>query len=61
MKDSWWDKIAAELQGYADAHDAKSFHAALEAVYGPRSDNILPILSHDGQTLLVEQDKILNR
>ena len=61
MKDSWWDKKAAELQGYADAHDAKSFHAGLKAVYGPRSDHILPILSQDGQTLLVEQDKILIR
>ena len=61
MKDSWWDKKAEELQSYADAHDAKSFHASLKAVYGPRSDNILPILSQDGQTLLIEQDKILSR
>lgn len=61
MRDSWWDKKAEELQGYADAHDTNSFHTALKEVYGPRSDNILPILSQDGQTLLVEQDKILNR
>lgn len=61
MRDSWWDKKAEELQGFADAYDTKGFYAALKAVYGPRSGNILPILSQDGQTLLVEQDKILNR
>lgn len=61
MRDNWWAEKAREIQMYADTRDMKKFYSALKEVYGPRSDAISPVLSLDGQQLLVEKDKILSR
>ena len=61
MRDEWWAQKAEEIQLHADKHDMKSFYAALREVYGPSFDTVSPVLTKDGQSLLVEKEKILAR
>ena len=61
MRDTWWSQKAEKMQHYADSHDLRHFYAELKEVYGPRQDAVSPVLDTDGQTLLTERDKILNR
>ena len=48
LKEEWLSKKADEIQGYADAHNAKRFYEAVRTLYGPQS----PLLSADGTKLL---------
>ncbi|BHF81797.1 hypothetical protein SprV_0802493100 [Sparganum proliferum] len=52
--ESWGD------QGYADRNEWKNF-SAIKAVYGPPTKSTAPLLSADGDTLLIEKTQILQR
>lgn len=61
MKYTWWLNKARKLQEAAHCKDTKSFHHALKAVYGPKTNGIMPVLAMDGKTLLNDKSKVLNR
>ena len=61
LKEKWWQKKAEELQKASDTKNTKEFYRKLKEVYGPKSKAISPLLDTDGETLLVEDDKILQR
>ena len=52
---------ADEVQGHVDRHDMKSFYDALQDVHGPTSSGPSPLLSADGNTPIIEKEKILER
>ena len=63
MQDVWLSAKADEIQSYAyaDRHDSKNFYAALKAVYGPTASGSSPLLSADGNNLIADKEKILER
>ena len=61
LKEEWWKRKAEKLQLAADTHDSRTFYQGLKEVYGPPTKATSPLLSSDGKTLLVEEDKILDR
>ena len=61
LKETWWRKKAEELQTASDTKNVKEFYSKLKEVYGPRSKATSPLLDSDGKTLLVDDDKILQR
>ena len=61
MENAWWLKLAAEIQGYADAGDLQNFHAALKQVYGPSDRSLAPVRSRAGDVLLTGKSDILSR
>ena len=61
MKNAWWDKKSTELQEAADRKDSKAFNQILKSVYGPRSNGTSPMLDTDGQTLITDKAKVLDR
>lgn len=61
MKSNWWERKALELQEAANKKDMKAFYAGLEAVYGPKPRGSLQLRALDGETVLQEKEKILNR
>jgi hypothetical protein len=61
MQDTWLSNKADEIQAYADKHDMKNFYSALNAIYGPASSGSTPLLSADGETLITEKAKLLER
>jgi hypothetical protein len=61
MQDSWLSSKADEIQSYADRHNMKQFYDALREVYGPTSSGSSPLLSADGNMLITDKEKILQR
>nr|VZI10234.1 unnamed protein product [Spirometra erinaceieuropaei] len=61
MQDAWTARKAEEIQGYADRNEWKNFFSAIKAVYGPPTKGTAPLLSADGNTLLIEKTQILQR
>ena len=64
MLDQWWLDKAAEVQHYADTHNAKKFFSSLKNVFGPSASGSAPLLSSDGKTLIMDQEHfstLLNR
>ena len=61
LKEQWWKQKADELQLAADTRNTAAFYQGLKAVYGPKTKYTSPLLSSDGKTLLVEEEKILDR
>ncbi len=61
MKNAWWERRFEDLQAAADAHDMKTFHHGLRAVYGPKSTGTTPVRAADLTTLLADKADILTR
>ena len=61
MHDTWLNEKADEIQSFADRNDTKNFYRALKAVYGPTSSGTSPLLSADGNSLVTDKEKILER
>ena len=61
MQDEWLSAKADTIQAYADAKDLKNFCSALKAVYGPTSSGTSSLLSADGEVMLIDNEKILER
>nr|VZI41500.1 unnamed protein product [Spirometra erinaceieuropaei] len=61
MQDAWTARKAEEIQGYADRNEWKNFFSAIKAVYGPATKGTAPLLSAEGNILLTEKTKILQR
>ena len=61
LKEKWWNTKAKELQSAADSKNSQAFYQGLKAVYGPQTKGVSPLLSSDGQQLLVDEDKIIER
>ena len=58
MQNTWWQTLAAEIQGAADRRDFKRFYQGLKAVHGPVHKASPSIKSKDG-VLLTEPAKVL--
>ena len=56
MQDKWWEVKAAQVQLYADTHNAKKFFSSLKTVFGPSASGCSPLLSSDGSTLIKDQE-----
>ena len=61
MQDEWLSEQADAIQAYAERKDMKNFYSALKAVYGPTSSGSSPLLSADGNVLISDKEKILER
>ena len=61
MQDAWLSKKAEEIQSFADRYNTKKFHDTLKAVYYPKSCGAIPLLNADRNTLLTDEDAILDR
>ena len=61
MQDDWLSEQANTIQAYAERKDMKNFYSALKAVYGPTSSGSFPLLSADGNSLISDKEKILER
>ena len=60
-KFNWWDKKAEKLQFAADRKDMKTFFTGLREIYGPKPRGLIQLKAMDGETVLQEKDKILDR
>ena len=58
MQDQWWWNKAADVQHYADTHNAKTFFSSLKTVFGPSALDSAPLLSSDGKTLNKDQESL---
>ena len=61
MQDTWLSNKADEIQSYADRNDMKNFYTAIKAVYGPTKSGSSPLLSADGNVLITDKEKVLER
>jgi len=62
MQNDWYSRQADSIQRYADIKDMKNFYATLKAVYGlTTSSSSPPLLSADGNTLISDIEKIVER
>ena len=61
MKSNWWDEKAEKLQIAADREDVKTFFTGLREIYGPKPRGLIQLKAMDGETVLQEKDKILDR
>ena len=61
MKSKWWDEKAEKLQIAADRKDMKTFFTGLREIYGPKPRGLIQLKAMDGETVLQEKDKILDR
>ena len=56
MQDQWWQDKAAEVQLYADTHNAKKFFSSPKTVFDPSASGSAPLLLLDGKTLIKDQE-----
>ena len=49
------------MQGHMDAGDLHNFYSTLKTAYGPTNSTVTPIRSADGNTLITDLPKILDR
>ena len=61
MQDQWWRDKAAEVQHYADTHNAKKFFSLLKTVFSPSAFASAPLLSSDGKMLIKDQESLSKR
>ena len=61
LRENWWKTKAEELQRASDTKNFQEFYRKLKEVYGPSSKATSPLLANDGETLLVDDEKILQR
>ena len=59
MKDTWWERKAAEIQSYADSNNAKLFYSNLKEVFGPPQRSAAPIRNLQGE--LLSQNEAINK
>ena len=61
MRDKWLNKKANEIQCFADRNDFKNFYSALKTVYGPTLSGSSSLFSTDGNVLITDKEKVLER
>ena len=61
MENTWWLRLADEVQGYADSGDLHNFYDALKRVYGPTNRSLAPVRTQDGMALLASKHEIMER
>ena len=61
MQDKWLSEKADEIQCYADRNDLKNFYSALKTVYGATLSVSSPLFSADGNILITDKEKVLER
>ena len=61
MQDQWWRDKAAEVQHYADTHNAKKSFSSMKTVFGSSALSSAPLLSSDGKTLIKDQEGFSKR
>ena len=61
MKDKWWNDKAKKLQDMSDKHGLHGLYTRLEAICGPKSNEVGPVLSADGCQLYTNIEDITAR
>ena len=61
MKEKWWSERAKEIQVAADKHDTKAFYQGLKEVHGPKKRSTAAIKNKQGNELITDKQKILDR
>lgn len=61
LQDAWLSQKTDEIQSYADRNGMKNFYSALKTIYGPTSSGSSPLVSANGNTLILDKGKILER
>ena len=61
MKSNWWDEKAQKLQIAADRKYMKTFFTDLREIYGTKPRGLIQLKAMDGETVLQEKGKILDR
>ena len=56
MKNTWFQQKAEEAERYAQEKNNREFYATLNAVYGPKSKNVHPVKSKQGELLSAPED-----
>ena len=57
----WLNKKSDEIQCFADRNDLKNFYSTLKTVYGPISSGSSSLFSADGNVLITDKEKVLER
>ena len=61
MQDKWLNEKADEIQCFARRNDLKNFYSALKTVYGQTSSGSSSLFSADGNVLITDKEKVLER
>lgn len=61
IQNDWWNAKAEEIQGYADRSESRNFFQAVRETYGPRSNATHPLRASQDNTLLKDEEAILDR
>jgi hypothetical protein len=61
MHDTWWEKKAEEIQGFAEYNNSKQFFSSIKTVFGLAKSGTSPLLSADGATLIKDKAAINER
>ena len=61
MQDKWLSEKADEIQCFANRNDLRNFYNALKTVYGPTSSGSSSLFSADGNVLITDKEKVLER
>ena len=61
MQDKWFREKADEIQCFFDRNDLKNFYNAVKTVYGPTSSGSSSLFSADGNVLITDKEKVLER
>jgi len=59
IKSNWQEEKEIELQMTADRRDMKALYLGLKETYGPKSRVMIHLRDHNGNTVLQENEKIL--
>lgn len=61
MENDWWLQKASEIQGFFDTNDVHNFYDSIKRVYGQPHSSNAPLRSATGQTLIKDNQGILDR
>ncbi|KAK3887542.1 hypothetical protein Pcinc_005572 [Petrolisthes cinctipes] len=61
VKNTWWQRKAAEIQSYADQRDLRRFYVATKEVFGPTRSSVGGLKDVDGATTITDSEGILSR
>jgi exonuclease III len=61
LENQWWVSLAGEIQGFADSNDTHNFYDSLKRIYGPSSHSIVPVRNSNGDSLIRDREKIVER
>lgn len=61
IKNDWWHNLSSEIQEAYDSQNSKTFYSLLNQAFGPKSSNVSPLKSLDGNSVIKDSTGIMNR